>query len=103
MIIRLWRGRTPLEKADAYEKFTSGRAGPDYSSVPGLRAFFFTRRDQADYAEFLLITHWDSIAAIKQFAGEDYAKAKYYPEDQDFLLDFPEEVEHFEVFDSKSV
>jgi len=103
MIIRLWRGRTPLDKADAYETFTIGRAGPDYSSVPGLRAFFFTRRDLPEWAEFLLITHWDSIEAIKQFAGEDYDKAKYYPEDDDFLLDFPDRVEHFEVFDQRQI
>ena len=32
--------------------------------------------------------------------GERHAKAKYYPEDQGFLLDFAEEVEHFEVFDA---
>jgi heme-degrading monooxygenase HmoA len=100
MIIRMWRGKTSLEKADEYEVFTSGRAGPDYSSIPGFKAFYFTRRDHADHAEFLLITHWESFEAIKQFAGEDYAKAKYYPEDQGFLLDFPEEVEHFEVFDA---
>jgi heme-degrading monooxygenase HmoA len=99
MIIRMWRGKTSLDKADAYEAFTSKRAGPDYSSIPGFKAFYFTRRNHDDYAEFLLITHWESLDAIKQFAGEDYAKAKYYPEDQDFLLDFPEEVEHFEVFD----
>jgi heme-degrading monooxygenase HmoA len=100
MIIRMWRGKTSLEKADEYEVFTSGRAGPDYSSIPGFKAFYFTRRDHADHAEFLLITHWESFEAIKQFAGEDYAKAKYYLEDQGFLLDFPEEVEHFEVFDA---
>jgi len=100
MIIRIWRGKTPLEKADDYEKFTSGRAVPDYSSVDGLQAYYFTRRNMDTYAEFLLITHWDSVESIKEFAGEDYHKAKYYPEDQDFLLDFPEFVEHFEVFDN---
>jgi heme-degrading monooxygenase HmoA len=100
MIIRLWRGKTPLEKADAYEAFTSKMAGPDYSSIPGLLAFYFTRRDLPDYAEFLLITHWESMDSITQFAGQYATKAKYYPEDRDFLLDFPEEVEHFEVFDA---
>jgi heme-degrading monooxygenase HmoA len=103
MIIRLWRGRTPLAKADAYEAFMIKRAGPDYSSVSGLLAFFFTRRDLPEWAEFLLITHWDSVDAIRQFAGDDYAKAKYYPEDQEFLLDFPDEVEHFEVFDTRTI
>src|SRR5690606_22542884 len=101
MIIRMWRGRTALEKADAYEEMTRRLAIPDYTSVEGFLAYYFTRRDLEDYAEFLLITHWESIDAIKGFAGEDYSKAKYYDEDQYFLLDFPEYVEHFHVFDAK--
>lgn len=100
MIIRLWRGKTSLEKADAYEALMKKLAAPDYSSVAGLQAYYFSRHDHSDYAEFLLITHWDSIEAVKRFAGDDYVKAKYYEEDKEFLLDFPEKVEHFEVFTS---
>lgn len=99
MIIRMWRGRTPLEKADAYEEMTKRLAIPDYTSIAGFIAYYFTRRNLENYTEFLLITHWESIDAVKAFAGEDYAKAKYYDEDKNFLLDFPEFVEHFEVFD----
>jgi heme-degrading monooxygenase HmoA len=100
MIIRLWRGRTSLEKADEYETLMKKLAAPDYSSVAGLKRYFFTRNDRSDCAEFLLITHWESIEAVKRFAGDDYTKAKYYEEDKDFLLDFPKEVEHYEVFAS---
>lgn len=98
MIIRMWRGRTLLEKADAYEQLMEELAIPDYSSVKGLLAYFFTRKDHENDAEFLLIPHWESFEAIKNFAGEDYAKSKYYPQDNDYLLDFPEYVEHFHVF-----
>jgi len=100
MIIRIWRGRVPLDKAGDYETVVSRLAIPDYSRVDGLLAYYFTRADKADHTEFVLITHWKSIASIKQFAGDDYNKAKYYEEDQDYLLDFPEFVEHLEVFSS---
>lgn len=87
MILRTWHGRTRREDADAYEKFTIERAGPDYSSVEGLKRFYFTRRDEGDVSHFLLITLWDSMEAVKRFAGEDPSKAKYYPEDDRFLLE----------------
>ncbi len=102
MIIRQWRGRTLPEKADDYEALMTKLAIPDYSRVAGLLAYYFTRNDQAEYTEFLLITHWESVEAIKQFAGEDYQKAKYYDEDKDYLLEFAEFVEHFEVFASSN-
>lgn len=87
MIVRTWHGRTALKDADAYERFTVKRAGADYSSVPGFRKLYFTRRDEGDVAHFLLITIWDSLEAVERFAGQDPSKAKYYPEDDRFLLE----------------
>lgn len=75
-------------------------AAPDYGKCEGLVCYRFARTDHSDHTEFVLITEWTSLDAIKQFAGEDYAKAKYYPEDNAYLLELPETVEHFEVFDS---
>jgi hypothetical protein len=46
----------------------------------------------------MLITYWNNWEALRQFAGEDVEKAKYFPEDNDFLLEFEENVQHFEVF-----
>jgi hypothetical protein len=43
------------------------------------------------------MTFWSSIEAIRKFAGEDYEKARYYPEDEKFLLNFAEKAEHFEI------
>jgi heme-degrading monooxygenase HmoA len=87
MILRTWHGRTALKDADAYEKFTRERAGADYSSVPGFRKLYFTRRDEGDVAHFFLVTLWDSMEAVKRFAGADPAKAKYYAEDDRYLLE----------------
>jgi heme-degrading monooxygenase HmoA len=55
------------------------------------------RRIEGDQAHFLIITFWESVEAIQRFAGQDYEKARYYPEDQDFLIEFEETVVHYEV------
>ncbi|MBL4871175.1 MAG: hypothetical protein JKX72_09500 [Robiginitomaculum sp.] len=87
MIARTWHGRTLLEDADAYEVFMRECAAPDYASIDGLKQIFFTRRDDDDCAHFLLITIWENMEAVKKFAGDDPAKAKYYPEDDKYLLE----------------
>jgi hypothetical protein len=43
---------------------------------------------------------WESFDAIRRFAGEDYEKAHYYPEDRDFLLELEPFVEHYDVLDA---
>ncbi len=87
MILRTWHGRTRLEDADAYETFMKQRAAPDYGSVDGLKQIFFTRRDDEACAHFLLVTVWKSMDAVKEFAGDDPAKAKYYRQDDKYLLE----------------
>ena len=87
MIVRTWHGRTRFSDAEAYESFMKRRAAPDYGSVDGLQQLFFTRRDEGDVSHFLLITVWDSIEAVQKFAGDDPGVAKYYPEDDEFLLE----------------
>lgn len=84
--MRTWHGEVPLHKADAYEQFMIERAAPDYGSVKGLLQIFFQRRDEGEVAHFLLVTFWDSMESMKRFAGERPEIAKYYPEDEEYLL-----------------
>ncbi len=98
MIARIWNGKTKIEDLEAYTDFMQVRAIPDYSQVEGfIKLIFLKRRDQ-HYAYFKLITFWENMEVIKGFAGSDFEKAKYYPEDDKFLLEFPEKVIHYEVF-----
>ena len=97
MIARIWHGRTRAEDADAYMAFLRGRAIPDYQSTPGNRGVFLLRRVEGDEAHFLTLTHWESFEAIRAFAGDDIAKAKYYPEDEGFLLEFEPTVQHYDL------
>ena len=100
-IMRLWHGEVSLEKADDYERFMIERAAPDYGSVEGLLKLYFQRKNEENKAHFLLITIWDSLEAIKNFAGDNPELAKYYPEDDNFLLEKEELVSMYEVFYEK--
>lgn len=97
MICRMWHGITPRTKADAYASFLGQRAVPDYRSVPGNLGVAVLRRDEGEATHFMTMTHWESEASIRAFAGDDLLKARYYPEDQDFLLEFEPQVRHFVV------
>jgi len=97
MIARIWHGRTPTVKADEYAAFLVARAIPDYRSVAGNRRVTILRRTDGEITHFITYTHWESLEAIRGFAGEEIEKAKYYPEDRDFLLEFEPTVEHYEV------
>ena len=97
MIARLWHGVTPAEKADTYYEYLMRTGVADYQSVEGNRGVTVLRRVDGDKAHFLLVTLWESTDAIRQFAGEDIDKARYYPEDAAFLLEFEEHVMHYEV------
>jgi len=57
------------------------------------------RRVSGGKCEFTLITLWDSYDAIRDFTGQDYEKAKYYPEDEKFLLELDPCVKHYEVME----
>jgi len=102
MICRMWHGRTPRTKADAYASFLVQRAIPDYRSVEGNIDVAVLRRDDGDVTHFLTVTNWESEASIRAFAGDDLLKAKYYPEDASFLLEFEPLVQHCEVVASTS-
>ncbi|MEM9001168.1 MAG: antibiotic biosynthesis monooxygenase [Bacteroidota bacterium] len=98
MIARIWKGKTKIEHAEAYTAFMKNRAVPDYEATEGFVKLIFLKRVDGDCAYFELITFWEHMEAIKNFAGDAVEKAKYYPEDKHFLLNFPETVTHFDVF-----
>ncbi|HEX2991238.1 MAG TPA: hypothetical protein VHO49_11200 [Anaerolineales bacterium] len=103
MIARIWHGITPASKADEYLEFLQQTGVRDYQATKGNLGVHILRRIDGDQAHFLILTFWDSVESIKRFAGEDYEKARYYPEDEEYLLEFEETVTHYErVFSSSS-
>lgn len=97
MIVRMWHGRVPTSKAAAYRRFTNARAIPDYRSVPGNVSVHVLERQEGNVTHFITLTFWESLEAIRGFAGDDLEEAKYYPEDADFLLEHEPRVVHYEV------
>ena len=100
MIARTWHGVTSRAKADEYLRLVRTIAVADYQAIAGNRGVYVMRRIEGDSAHFLLLTLWDSEDAIRQFAGEDIEKAKYYDFDPDYLLELEPTVTHYEVFAS---
>jgi heme-degrading monooxygenase HmoA len=97
MIARTWRGITRESDKDTYYEYLQKTGLPDYAHVPGNRGVWVLRKVAEGKAEFLLISLWDSYDAIKKFAGTDYEKAVYYPEDTKFLLELEPHVTHYEI------
>jgi heme-degrading monooxygenase HmoA len=97
MIARIWRGRVPAAKADAYLDYLLATGLKDYGATPGNRGVWALRRIEGEVAEFVTLTFWDSMDAVRAFAGEDVERAVYYPEDDEYLLEKEPRVEHYEV------
>ncbi len=97
MIARTWHGIVPREKADAYHEYLLRTGVPDYEATPGNRGVYVLRRLDGPRAHFLLISLWDSLEAIRAFAGGDVERARYYPEDDAYLVEKEPTVTHYEV------
>ena len=97
MIVRTWHGIVPTSKSDAYRNFLNERAIPDYQSVKGNLGVYILERHEGEVTHFITLTFWDSLETIREFAGDEIEVAKYYDEDQDFLIEFETNALHYEV------
>jgi heme-degrading monooxygenase HmoA len=98
MLARLWHGRTPAAKAQAYLHLMRTVAVPDYQSIPGNRGAHVLMRIEDGVAHFQMLTYWDSLEAVKAFAGDDYLTAKYYDFDRDYLIELEPTAAMYEVW-----
>lgn len=101
MIVRIWHGLTPAERADAYYDFLNRSGVPDYRATKGNKGVMVLRRVDGEEAHFLLLSFWESLHDIESFAGSDLTRARYYPEDSDYLLEFEERVMHYELLNEE--
>jgi hypothetical protein len=97
MIARFWRGVTQKSKADEYFRYLEKTGLKDYSATERNRGVYVFRRIENENAVFLLMSLWESYDAIKKFAGPNYERAVYYPEDAKFLLELEPNVLHYEI------
>jgi len=98
IITRIWHGRTLMQHSDQYLNYIRETGLKEYLRTPGILSAKVLRRIDGDICHFWTITEWPDIQSIKKFAGNDFEKAKYYPEDNEYLLEFEEKVIHCETF-----
>jgi heme-degrading monooxygenase HmoA len=99
MICRIWHGYTAPANAQAYEELlrTEIFTGIAERNIAGYRGIHLLRRSVAAEAEFITIMWFDSLDAVREFAGEDYEKAVVPPEARVLLSHFDDRSQHYEI------
>lgn len=100
MIIREWRGRAAKANADAYPKHFRTSVVPELRHVPGFVGASLCQRQVNDKVEYLVLTRWQSMDAIRGFASDDVGKAVVEPGAVAALVDFDSDVQHYEVVEA---
>jgi hypothetical protein len=100
-IARIWRGRTSRDRADEYEAYNH-EAGikPLIEKALAVQTF---REDRADETEFVTISYWESIEAMRRFTGSDPTRVHHLERDAEFLIELPKEVQVLQLRNSHGV
>jgi heme-degrading monooxygenase HmoA len=96
-IARIWRGRTLAAKADEYEAYLFASGIARIREIPGNLGVTVLRRADGKETEFVVMSIWESIDAVKRFAGKDYDKAVILDRDREYLLEVEPTVKHYEI------
>lgn len=97
MIVRTWRGETRAEDADSYVVYQRVTGIKSYRETEGNLGALILRRPLDNTVEFLFISLWESLDAVRRFAGDDYARAVFYAQDEAFLVRRDLHVDHYDV------
>jgi heme-degrading monooxygenase HmoA len=99
MIARMWTGTVRTEDAEVYAQYIRETGFAEYGRTVGNRGAYLLQRDQDGRTEFIALSLWESVDAIRAFAGDDIEAAVLYPEDERYLVDGESSVTHYEVAD----
>jgi heme-degrading monooxygenase HmoA len=97
VITRMWRGWARAEEADRYERHYRSEVLSELRQVSGFRGARLLRRTVAAETEFVSLTFFDDLEAIRGFAGSDYETAVVAEEARRVLVRFDERVRHYET------
>jgi uncharacterized protein len=100
LILRLWKARSRVEKAEEYVQYATTKVFPALAGIEGHRGAYLVRRRLDDAIELLVLTLWQSMEAVRKFAGRNPEKAVVEPEARAILTSFDDSVTHFEVLHS---
>jgi uncharacterized protein YciI/heme-degrading monooxygenase HmoA len=101
MILRMWRAKSDPARANAYIEHAKQRVFPVLDKSGGYRGAYILRRILDATAEVVVLTFWESMAAVRQFAGAHPEKAVVEPEAKAVLSDFDRVVSHFEIVETQ--
>jgi heme-degrading monooxygenase HmoA len=102
VVARIWRGWTSPDNAADYARYVQETGLAAYRATPGNRGAHILTRDVDGRTEFLVFSFWDSLEAVRSFAGNDIEQAVFYPEDERYLVDRELTVSHYDVVGSGS-
>jgi heme-degrading monooxygenase HmoA len=97
VIARLWRGWTRSAEADRYDRHYRSDVLPALRQVPGFRGARLLRRTVGEETEFVSLTVFDDLDAIRGFAGSDHETAVVAEEAREVLVRFDERVSHYQL------
>jgi heme-degrading monooxygenase HmoA len=97
VIARIWHGWTTPGNADAYEALLRSEVLPEIRQIDGARGAYVLREPLDGEVEFVAITLWDSLDAVRAFAGADYEVAVVPPSARQLLSRFDERSRHYEA------
>ena len=97
MIVRQWRAWADYAAADQYEKHFREEVLPQLKGIDGFVRAQLLRRDNYGVIEFVALTTFESIDAIRAFAGEQYSRAVVAPEAKEMLARYDERCVHYEL------
>ena len=99
MIARVWHGSTRPSDADRYIAHLRQNVFPELKAIEGFRGVQLLRRARGDRVDFTVITTWESLDAIRRFAGADSEVAVVAPEAQAILTSYDRRAAHYEILD----
>jgi heme-degrading monooxygenase HmoA len=97
MIARVWRGWTKPENANAYEKLLREEVYPKLREMNGYQGGYILRRDHKEEAEFITVNLFESLEAVRAFAGADYEIPVFEPEARRLLSKVEPVARHYDV------
>jgi heme-degrading monooxygenase HmoA len=96
MIVRVWRGRVAAKNEKAYIEHLTRRVFPAFRTIDGFLGGQLLREQNGDTSDFMVMTRWESMDAVRKFAAPDVTKAVVEPAAQEILLEYDRVVKHYE-------
>ena len=99
MIARIWHGWTKPADAKTYEKLLREEVLLEIArrNIPGYKGGEFFVREDGDEVEFITLLRFETLDAVKQFAGKDYEKPVIHPDARRLLTRFSERSRHYRI------